>query len=97
MVSTNTPLPAHRYINGAPIPVSLSDAAALTLLAALELVAVVAAVRIWREKGRSRAARLGWILLILVPVVGLLAYALLHDPPPPNDPIDRPPGRYRGL
>ncbi len=86
-------IPPHRYIASSPTPISLSDAAAFVLLGALELVAVVAAVRIWREKGRSRTSRLAWILLTLVPVVGLIAYAVLHDPPPPNGPTDRPPRR----
>lgn len=86
-------LPGHRYIGREPLPVSLSDSAALLLLAALEIVAVLAAVRIWRETGRSRAARLAWMAITLVPVLGLIAYALLHDPPPPNGPTDRPPKR----
>jgi formate-dependent nitrite reductase membrane component NrfD len=86
-------VPGHRYIASSPPPVSLSDAAAFVLLGALELVAIVAAVRIWRQKGRSRLARLAWILLTLIPVIGLVLYAVLHDPPPPNGPTDRPPKR----
>jgi hypothetical protein len=87
----------HRYIGSAPVPVSLSDGAAIVLLGVVELVAIVAATRIWREKGRSRTARLAWMLVTLVPVVGLVLYAVFHDPPPPNGPTDRPPGRYWGL
>jgi hypothetical protein len=86
-------IPGHWNIGNTPSPVSLTDAAAFVLLAALELVALVAAVRIWREKGRSRTARLAWMLVTLVPVVGLVIYAVLHDPPPPNGPTDRPPKR----
>jgi hypothetical protein len=96
VVSIDAPapsLPGHRYIGSAPFPVSLSDGAALVLLGALELVAIVAATRIWREKGRSRTTRIAWMLVTLVPVVGLVLYAVLHDPPPPNGPTDRPPKR----
>lgn len=82
-----------REIGRAPAPVSLSNGAALVLLIALELVAILAAVRIWQAKGRSRAARLAWSVITLVPVVGLIAYAVLYDPPPPNGPTDRPPKR----
>lgn len=82
-----------REIGSAPEPISLSNEAALVLLIALELVAVLAVVRIWRGQGRSRAARLAWSVITLVPVVGLIAYAVLCDPPPPNGPTDRPPKR----
>ncbi len=77
---------------GTPIPVS--DAVGLALLVVLELVALVLAHRVWREPGRSLAARVLWTVVTLVPVLGLLAYALLRDPPPPSDPTDRRPERW---
>jgi hypothetical protein len=82
-----------REIGRAPVPISLSNEAALVLLIALELVAILAVVRIWREHGRSLAAQLAWSVITLVPVIGLIAYAVLRDPPPPNGPTDRPPKR----
>lgn len=82
-----------REIGRAPKPVSLSNEAALVLLIALEFVAILAVVRIWRAKDRSRAARLAWSVITLVQVVGLIAYAVLYDPPRPNGPTDRPPTR----
>lgn len=77
---------------GTPIPVS--DAVAHALLAALEVLALVLVSRIWRERGSSVARRVFWTVVTLVPVLGLLAYALWRDPPPPNDPTDRQPERW---
>lgn len=84
-------LSASREIGRAPVPISLSNEAALVLLVAVELVAILAVVRIWRQQGRSRASRLAWSLITLIPLVGIIAYAVLYDPPPPHGPTDRPP------
>ena len=81
----------------APTPIHVSDAVAIVLIAGLEIVALALVVRIWRERHRSVTARLLWSAATLVPVLGLLAYLVWRDPPPPpNDPTDRPPGRYFG-
>ncbi len=58
----------------------------------LEVAALALAVGLWcgRERPLSKAL---WTVVLLVPFLGLIAYALLHDPPPPSDPIDRPPER----
>ena len=86
-------MPGAREIGRAPEPIPASNEVALVVLAVLEFVAVAAVVGIWREKMRSRVAKVIWTLITLVPVVGLLAYAVWRDPPPPNDPTDRPPER----
>jgi hypothetical protein len=83
-----------REIGRAPIPIEAPDAVVLALLGVLELIAVIAVVAIWREKGRPWTTRLMWSAITLVPVVGLLAFLVWGDPPPPNDPTDRPPRRY---
>jgi bacteriorhodopsin len=70
--------------------VQLTTRGALVLLGVLELFAVVAVLRIWRERGRSTGHRLAWTLVTLIPVFGLIAFAVLRDPPPPNGPTDRP-------
>lgn len=73
-----------------PRPIPISDAVAITILAVLELVAVWCVVRIWRERSRPVATRLFWTAVTLVPVLGLIAYAVWRDPPPPpRDPTDR--------
>jgi hypothetical protein len=80
-------------ISRAPHPIAISDGVGIGLLVAAELVAIWAVVRIWRDPRRSRTRRAFWTAITLVPLVGLIAYALLCDPPPPNGPTDRPPGR----
>ncbi len=73
---------------GKPIPVS--DAVAIALLVGLEAVAVWLVFKIWRERERSFAAKVFWTGVTLIPVVGLIAYAVWRDPPPPpRDPTDR--------
>jgi hypothetical protein len=78
-------------ISRVPALVDIPDAVALALLAVSELLALVAVVAIWRERGRPWGTRLFWTAVTLVPVVGLLAFLVWRDPPPPNDPTDRPP------
>ena len=83
-----------REIGRALPPIPVSNTVALVLLVLVELAAVVAVVAVWREKGRSRATKLLWTLITLVPVFGLVAFLVWRDPPPPNDPTDRPPRQY---
>jgi uncharacterized membrane protein YhaH (DUF805 family) len=79
-----------RGIGRSPDPIPVSDAVALVLLVALELVALWLVVRMWREHGRSVGAKVLWSVVTLVPVLGLVAWAAWHDRPPPNGPTDRP-------
>ena len=60
---------------------------------ALEVGAVLLVVQLWRGRDRL-VAKLLWSPLLLVPFLGALTYFLVHDPPPPSDPIDRPSQRY---
>lgn len=85
-------MPGARDIGRAREPIPASNEVALLVLLVLELVAIWVVVGIWREKGRSRAARLAWTVITPVPVLGLVAYTVWRDPPPPNGPTDRPPG-----
>jgi hypothetical protein len=80
-------------IGGAPNPIHAPDVLVVALLAGLELLAILLVVSLWRERGRSRASRLFWTAMTLVPVIGLIAWVVWRDPPPPNDPTDRPPER----
>jgi hypothetical protein len=73
-----------------PPPIPISDGVAVAILAVLELVAIWCVVRVWREPARPVATRLFWTLVTLVPIVGLVAFAVWRDPPPPpRDPTDR--------
>jgi len=57
----------------------------------LELAALVLDVGLWR--GREHViSKVLWTAVLLVPFFGILAYVVWHDPPPPSDPTDRPPG-----
>jgi hypothetical protein len=64
----------------------------IVLAVLFEVASIAAVVSLWRGPGRI-AAKLLWTLVTLVPFFGIVAYAVWHDPPPPSDPIDRPPGR----
>lgn len=58
----------------------------------LEVVALALAIGLWR--GRERViSKVLWTVVLVVPLFGIIAYALLHAPSPPSDPIDRPPDR----
>jgi hypothetical protein len=83
-------------IGRAPVPIPLSSAVALALLVIAELGAVVAVVAIWRERHGSRWAKVLWTLITLLPLLGLVAFLVWRDPPPPNGPTDRQPGRDWG-
>lgn len=73
-----------------PAPNPISDAVAVAILAALELVAIWCVIRIWREPARSVPVRVLWTAVTLVPVLGLIAFAVWREPPPPpRDPTDR--------
>jgi hypothetical protein len=73
-----------------PPPIPISDGVAIVILGVLELVAIWCVIRIWRETRRSVAARLFWTVVTLVPLIGLVAFAVWRDPPPPpRDPTDR--------
>jgi hypothetical protein len=45
---------------------------------------------LWRGSDKL-AAKLAWSAAVLVPLLGPIAFAVWHDPPPPSDKIDRPP------
>jgi len=58
---------------------------------ALEVAALSLAVGLWR--GREHVvSKVLWTVVLVVPFFGIVAYAVWHDPPPPSDPVDRPPG-----
>jgi hypothetical protein len=46
---------------------------------------------LWRGR-EPIASKLLWTVVLLVPFLGIVAFAVWHDPPSPSDPIDRPPG-----
>jgi hypothetical protein len=58
----------------------------------VEVASIAAVVSLWRGPGKI-VTKLLWTVGTLVPFFGIVAYAAWHDPPPPSDPIDRPPGR----
>ena len=45
--------------------------------AVLEIVALVAAVGLWRQKRRGKLFRLFWTIVLLIPFFGLLIYGFL--------------------
>jgi hypothetical protein len=55
-----------------------------------EAVSLACLVSLWRGDGRA-IAKLLWSLFVLVPLLGPIGFAVWHDPPPPSDPLDRPP------
>ena len=61
----------------------LMKVAAITILAALELVALVVIAKLWRTSLRtSLASRLCWSAVLLVPILGLMLYGLITEEPP---------------
>ncbi len=70
----------------------MDDRAILVIGAVLELASLAAAASLWRRPGRAVGKAL-WTAVVLVPFVGLVAYLVWHDLPPPSDPVDRPPER----
>lgn len=59
----------------------------------MEVVALLLLVQLWRGRDHL-VAKLLWSPLLLVPFLGVLTYLVVHDPPQPSDPIDRPPERF---
>lgn len=59
--------------------------------AAFEVVAIALVVSLWRGR-EGVASKLLWTAVLMVPFFGVVAFSVWHDPPPPSDPIDRPPG-----
>jgi uncharacterized protein with PQ loop repeat len=43
----------------------------------LEIVALIVAVRLWRQKRRGRVSKLFWTVVLLIPFFGLLIYGFL--------------------
>ncbi len=68
-----------------------SDVYPIAVIAALEIVSVVFAVALWRGRGRVPSKVL-WTGVLVMPVFGLIAFAVWHETPSPSDPLDRPPG-----
>jgi len=58
----------------------------------LEIAALALVVGLWRGR-ESPWRQVLWTAVLLVPFFGLIAYAVLHDTPPPSDPADRAPDR----
>lgn len=51
----------------------------IAILAGLELIGAVLAVRLWTRKSQaSLLVRIAWTAVLLVPLVGMLAYGLLR-------------------
>jgi hypothetical protein len=59
-------------------------------LALLELVGFIAIVRLWRVSNELWQIKVGWTLILLVPLFGLLFYVFLSVNPHPHadNPID---------
>lgn len=55
-----------------------------------EVVSLLCIAGLWRGRG-PLAAKLLWSGVLVVPFLGPIFYSVWHDPPPPSDPIDRPP------
>lgn len=59
-------------------------------LAGPRLLSLACLVNLWRGGGRTWP-KLFWSVVAVAPFVGPLLYVVLREPPPPSDPIDRPP------
>jgi hypothetical protein len=44
------------------------------VLALLETIAIIAIIRLWRDKGRHLVFKLFWTVVLLIPLFGLLIY-----------------------
>jgi hypothetical protein len=55
---------------------------AITILALLELAAIVTIVRLWRNRHRHWVSNLFWSIFLLLPCFGLLFYGFLAITPP---------------
>lgn len=54
---------------------------AIIVVALLEVAALFAVMRVWRQKRRHWVSKLLWSVLLLVPVLGLLFYGFLTITP----------------
>jgi hypothetical protein len=70
------------------------DLILLTIGVIVELASLGAAVHIWRQPGRT-AVKGAWTTMVLIPFLGIVAFAVWHEPPPVSDPTsaDRGPAR----
>lgn len=60
-----------------------TDTTSLVVVASSSAIALLLAVPLWR-KGGGVAGKLAWTALLALPVVGPVAFSILHDPPPPR-------------
>ncbi|HSN14298.1 MAG TPA: hypothetical protein VLT61_06665 [Anaeromyxobacteraceae bacterium] len=60
-----------------------TDPTSLAVIAISSTIALLLAVPLWRKPGGG-AGKLAWTALLAVPVVGPVAFAILHDPPAPK-------------
>lgn len=60
-----------------------TDTTSLVVVASSWIVAGLLALPMWRKAG-SPLGKLVWTVLLAVPVVGPVAFAILHDPPAPK-------------
>jgi len=60
-----------------------TDTTSLAVIAISSLVGLLLAVPLWRKPG-SAAGKLFWSAVLAFPVAGPVAFAILHDPPPPK-------------
>lgn len=60
-----------------------TDTTGVVVVASSWCVALLLAMPLWRKPG-SVGARFFWTLLLALPVVGPVAFVILHDPPPPK-------------
>jgi hypothetical protein len=61
-----------------------ADAMSISLCALFEIVALIVIVRMWMRRRVKLFPRLLWSAVLLVPLFGLLVYALLHEEPAPH-------------
>ena len=60
-----------------------TDPSGLAVIAISSAVALLLAVPLWRRPGGA-AGTLAWTVILAAPVVGPVAFAILHDPPAPR-------------
>jgi hypothetical protein len=60
-----------------------TDTTGLVVVAVSWIVSALLAVPLWRKPGGA-AGKVAWTALLAAPVVGPVAFAILHDPPAPK-------------
>jgi hypothetical protein len=60
-----------------------TDTTSLAVIAISSLVGLLLAVPLWRKPG-SAVGKIFWTAVLSFPVAGPVAFAILHDPPPPK-------------